>query len=448
MEALIVILAISVILIIRYVWDSLYFPRKLTRLEQSFKRGEFETILNVINGFTAVQKKLLPVQWMLARVYFQQSQFVMSLLHLNEIVSGGTFTPEVPALDVHRMLAVIYERTGKNKKAAEEYEEVLKLDPQNLEALTKIGGYYYEQGDSERAKAALDRAYSIDRTNNETIYMLAMINYDQKFYDMSLAYTEQCIMSDSENHKAILLRGKTEFQMKKYAEAKHDLLAVLNISESKMEAGMFLGRIAIEEGDAESAYRFFSESLTLNTNTDEETLYSRYVFSDMLAKTKRFHESLEQLRVIRNTKVTMLDVDDRIASYSKVLSHAVLRDAAEADIGKYVDDVLYKALSKSGYAIIESVIVTKSLVYFSTMKKIGGGAQAYKSCFALDTSLMPMSADDIDRFNTYSKDRKGHNSFFISLRGFGQNVRNSLPAPIELMETDKFEQIVTGKLTL
>lgn len=448
MEALVVILAISVIVIVRYVWDSLYFPRKLVRLEQSFKRGEFETILNVINGFTAVQKKLLPVQWMLARVYFQQSQFVMSLLHLNEIVAGGTFTPEVPALDVHRMLALIYERTGKTKKAAEEYEEVLKLDPQNLEALLKVGTYYYDIGESDRAKAALDRAYTIDRTNNDTIYMLAVINYDQKFYDIALSYAEQCLLNDGDNHKAMLLRGKANFQMKKYPEAKRDLLAVLNISESKMEAGMILGRISIDEKDDESAYRYFSESLTLNTNTDEETLYSRYVFSDMLAKTKRFHESLEQLRIIRNAKVTMLDVDDRIASFSKTLSHAPLREAAEADIGKYVDDVLYKVLSKSGYAIIESVIVSPSLVYFSSMKKIGGGTQAYKSCFAFDTSLMAVGAEDVERFNTFVKERKGHNSFIISLGGFGQNVRNSLPGPIELIEAEKFEQIVTGKIML
>ncbi|MBI4976336.1 MAG: tetratricopeptide repeat protein [Spirochaetes bacterium] len=448
MEAIIVILAVTIVLVFRYIWDGVSFPRKLAKLNAAFERSDFETVLNEINTLSKDRKKLPPVQWLLARVYFQQSQFIMAMVHLNEIVNANAYSREIPAIDVHTMLASIYERTGKPKKAVEEYEEIIKLDQSNVTAFTKTGTYYYTNNDYEKAAPYLEKSLALDENNAEILYMLAVISTARKDNESALRYAESCLVIDPNYNKAVVLRGRLLYSLKRNDEAKKDLLTAYNISECKMDAAIFLGRMASEEGDAESAYRFFSDGLTLNNNTDEDTMHARYEFAILLGTMKRLQESLEQFRIIRNARMTMLDVEDRIETYSKILSNPALRDVAHADIADYLDETLYKILSKSGYAVIENKEVSSGRIFFVTLKKIGGGMQAYRTSFALDTSLNVIGVDDIHEFNDYIKDKRAHNSFYFSLGGFEPNVRASLPAPIELFDADKFEQVISGKLSI
>lgn len=442
----VIVLLILLIFFGRFLWNTMYFPYQLKNMQKAFERGEYENVLNTIDNLSNKRRKEPEVQWLIARIYYERSRYTEAMVYLKELLDSGNYPKEVSSLSIRKLLALIYEKTNQHKKAMEEYEEIAKMNESDYDAFFKVGTYYYTVQNHEKAKYFLERAIKLDSKDPDVRFMLAASCFNLKQHAQALTETESILALDSNHSKARLLRGKIKFLDKAFDEAREDLLVTYNISDCKMESAMFLGRIFYEEKDIDQAIQFFEDGLILNTNNDEETLYSRYVYADALVRDHRMNEALEQYRIIKNAKKTMLDVDEKIEVYSSILSKPVLHEAVEMDISSYLETHLYKILAKSGYAIVENEVISPALLYFITLKKIGGGTQSYRSAFAFDASCISVDVDAILKFSEYAKQRKGHNSFYISLAGFEQHVKpEDFDFPIDFIGPDRFERVAEGE---
>lgn len=84
----------------------------------------------------------------------------------------------------------------KLEDAARVFEQVLRIEPDNVEALLKLGYARFHLDDHSEALRIYDRILDIDVTNAETWNLKALVHYEQKNYAKALDCVEKAIESE------------------------------------------------------------------------------------------------------------------------------------------------------------------------------------------------------------------------------------------------------------
>ena len=107
----------------------------------------------------------------LARAYRKQGRRDAALkLCLRGLEHHPTYVPG------HALLAMLYFESGQRAKAYDEWSMVLRLEPDNFDALRGMGFYHLEQGDDASALRSLQRAVSLRPTEVTVLEALKMIH--------------------------------------------------------------------------------------------------------------------------------------------------------------------------------------------------------------------------------------------------------------------------------
>ena len=107
--------------------------------------------------------------------------------------------------DVYWGFGAVYMTLGQHQKAKEQYEEGLKITPDNTHLLTDYGTYFIWQyyalkpNDKENAMINLDSAityltksYNLDSKDQNTTFKLSILYYDKGDCDNAWKYYEAC----------------------------------------------------------------------------------------------------------------------------------------------------------------------------------------------------------------------------------------------------------------
>jgi Tfp pilus assembly protein PilF len=125
--------------------------------------------------------------------------------------------PENP--EAHLELGILHEHRGEVARAEEYFVESLKADPANPRALYSYASLYYTADDLETAEELLARAVAADAHYSPALSALASIRARRGDYASALAYIEKAVdagESDVEHFKSALefapLRGDPRFR--------------------------------------------------------------------------------------------------------------------------------------------------------------------------------------------------------------------------------------------
>jgi Flp pilus assembly protein TadD len=125
--------------------------------------------------------------------------------------------PENP--EAHLELGILHEHRGEVARAEEHFVESLKADPANPRALYSYASLYYTADDLETAEELLARAVAADAHYSPALSALASIRARRGDYASALAYIEKAVdagESDVEHFKSALefapLRGDPRFR--------------------------------------------------------------------------------------------------------------------------------------------------------------------------------------------------------------------------------------------
>lgn len=84
----------------------------------------------------------------------------------------------------------------KLEEAATVFEQALRIDPNNVETLLKLGYARFHLDDHTEALKVYDKIFEIDVTNAEAWNLKALVHYEQKNYSKALDCVEKAIESD------------------------------------------------------------------------------------------------------------------------------------------------------------------------------------------------------------------------------------------------------------
>lgn len=234
-----------------------------------------------------------------AQVYVGMGDFQKALEEYEEVVRIDPNFPEH-----HFNLGIVLRRLGRNSEALASFASSLEISPPYPEAYYNMADTRMELGDPAGALEDFSRVIQLDPKHIDARINRAGLRCDEGDLDGAWADVTAGLALDPENPYLLALQGRVLAERGKPEEAERALSRALELDASLAEAWALRGVLYLEDGDADRAIADLDRAAELNGTPD-------ILFNRALA-----YEQLGSL-------------DRAVADYDAILAVADDADAAE-----------------------------------------------------------------------------------------------------------------------
>ncbi|MEW5802528.1 MAG: tetratricopeptide repeat protein [bacterium] len=183
----------------------------------------------------------------------------------------------------HFVLGYIYDQTGKTDQAIREFEETLRLDPRYVSAYNDLGTVYNRLGQYDKALEQFRKALELNPDYEESVENMGVVYFSMKDYDQAMKYFEQSRQMNLKNHKAYNNIGSVYLVRGDYQKAKEYIEKSHQLDPTYIDAYNNLGSVLISLGDFDRAIEEFQGLLKLDPKHVEGrvNLASAYIGKEM-----------------------------------------------------------------------------------------------------------------------------------------------------------------------
>ncbi len=200
------------------------------------------------------------------------------------------------------------EKTGKQKEAEEIYRDILKHDPENVDALRLLAGLATSQREHRDAEILLKRALELTPDYGKAMADLVVNQVEQEKIDDALEYAARLTRIAGDNPDSYLLQGNAYSAAGRYDDAINAYQTALKLAPEHPGALSGLAHNLKTIGKQDEAIATYRQCIAVNPYFTE-TYWS-------LANLKTFRFS-----------------DDEVESMEKLLEHPHIPDAARIHLG-------------------------------------------------------------------------------------------------------------------
>lgn len=191
----------------------------------------------------------------------------------------------------------------KLEEAARAFEQVLRIDPNHVDSLLKLGYSKFHLDDYEGALKAYDRVLDIDVTNAEAWNLRGLVHYEQKNYAKALDCVEKAIESDPTYGMAWYNKGCFLSLLNQVPESLEALKRAIEIdvkNARKAVKDKDYTNVRLEEGFRRIVEVVVLESIRQNYNTIGAIVWTTFISK------KEVEEALQKLLgkglIVKNEK--------------------------------------------------------------------------------------------------------------------------------------------------
>ena len=152
--------------------------------------------------------------------------------------------------------ALVSEMNGEEDKAISLYNEVIKIDPKNIKALTNLAALCLDSSDYDTAIQLLKVAYTVDDKNFEVNNNLGNAYGMSKQYDEAIKYYKSALKIQTNNNTVRANLARTYVYAQQYDSAKVTFEDVVKANPEDWESWLELGKVCMSMGDNESAEKY------------------------------------------------------------------------------------------------------------------------------------------------------------------------------------------------
>jgi tetratricopeptide (TPR) repeat protein len=163
-------------------------------------------------------------------------------------------------------------KVSKNDKEISRLTEILKKDPDNIEALYNRAWLYGERGDLELAETDYNRAIKIGKDNKSAYYNRGLLYVEMRKYDAAVRDFSKAIRLDSRFIDAYCNRGNVYYQLGKTALAIRDYTKALDIKPNDADIRYNRGLAYLSLKQREKAMADFKKAARLGHKQAKEHL--------------------------------------------------------------------------------------------------------------------------------------------------------------------------------
>lgn len=175
----------------------------------------------------------------------------------------------------------------------EEDRAALQANPNDLDALTNMGNFFYSAGEYDSALSYYDKVLLIDPKNSSCTYNKSLVYYQKKDYTKSIEWSKKAVEIDPKNTDAIIVTGDNCYAMENFNEAiTWYQKAYLQGAKGK-ELLYLMGYIYDKRNEQSEAIRFYKE--TLQQDSSYLDVYDRLTELEP-TQAKRYQKMAEKWR--------------------------------------------------------------------------------------------------------------------------------------------------------
>jgi tetratricopeptide (TPR) repeat protein len=182
----------------------------------------------------------------------------MIFIFLVTIFATMTGSPEKEGLSEQPEIDVLSE--------SEDYSDILRSDPNNIDALTNTGNLFFEKELYDSALLYYDRVLRLDDRNVTALYNKSLVRFNQRDFSAATSLASQCVEIDPANTDALLLLGDCyESQgTLDLALASYDKAYAKGVRTAALSN--MLAYIHAIKGNTAKAVSFYKETLALDSS--------------------------------------------------------------------------------------------------------------------------------------------------------------------------------------
>ncbi len=168
--------------------------------------------------------------------------------------------------------AKAYQQKGETKAAIIQLKNALRESPDNVEARSLLGGFYIATGDAQSAESEIRKALSLGGKPAQLLPVLGQVLLLQGEYQKVL---DQVILPSEPKPTAqyFAVRGQAYAALGNNAEAKRAFTSALDDAPNTPDALMGLAKLALAEGDADSAQKFVDQATSSNPKDSRLSIF-------------------------------------------------------------------------------------------------------------------------------------------------------------------------------
>ncbi len=246
-------------------------------------------------------------------------------------------------------LAQSLTKAKRAKEAISMYENLLKLDRDDmssrltlaelytdqkmidhaLEELNKVAEFKMRKNQLKEASEILNRAKELKKDHSRTITnLIDLFKRDNKKKE-ALDLVEEILQKDKENLKALYILGNLHFEDKSFKEAGEIFSRIISIRPKDVEARVKLGRICIQTGEFDRAFELYEpliDTLIRKQKSDKAIgllgliLATQQAHLPTLEKLASIYKSKDQLKNFELVCKVVLDEYRKQSQREKMLS--------------------------------------------------------------------------------------------------------------------------------
>jgi len=223
-------------------------------------------------------------------------------------------------LEAHKLLGRIYLRSlgdvqsgnGSDsmlKLAIEQYEQVIKIEPDNVDDHLLLGRLYRLNNDLQKSEAEFKLAVKMDPSSEEAVTELAYL-YNLEGDTARAAQTLSAVPDAARSAKLYSALGYTYEQQKQYKEAIAAYRRAIELDRDNLDAIRGLAENLLNDGQAEAALEQYK--IIADANPEDAQTYVR--MAEIYRRNGKFDEALDNLKKAQSMVQDSVEVSFNLAA--------------------------------------------------------------------------------------------------------------------------------------
>jgi tetratricopeptide (TPR) repeat protein len=417
-------------------------PARVKKAEALFEEDQTNPALDIVNSVLERKKDYVPAMFLKAKILRRQRQFILAIAEANNILRNGDFKRYMSELDIHFLLADLYNKQQLYHKEIEEYKLILNISPTDITANHQLGLHYYKSKKYREARDLLIRALAGNPQLADCYLPLGIASYQISEYQRSEEYLLKTIETlplppaEAYYYLGLIYRAKRDNDnaIKMFEQTRKDpnysLTGTLRIAEIHYEKEEYAKAIEVLE----------SNMSALRTREDDSIAY-RYLLAECYEMENQIKEAIHHWEKIESERPNYKSTQSKLADYKAIMNDDVMKGVFTASL-ESLQPIISEIIARLNFNIITKKTLSQNqLVYKAyNIKRINDPPLLI--FFDRTTREVPESA--IIKFSEMMHEEKCKAGIYIATSRFSMKAKSSATSEmIELLDKEFVGQTVT-----
>ncbi len=254
--------------------------------------GEYNSAIGILAHLVLLNPKSVSMMRKLASIYIKVQQFANSKALYEKILLQGNVSPEiyyeyahlcVKTKDIdkaekilkkvielnpefaraHKDLGILYLGKRLFDYAEDEFNQAIKIEPDNFEILFEYANYLHSTTNFKKADEYYQKALEINQHDIDALAFSALNKIQLKDFDKAYEQIQHAFHHETENDFIYFIAGKIRYMQKEYEDAKMYFIKSYELDKT-YDCENMLGLCYFELGNYEQANGIFKHMLEQN----------------------------------------------------------------------------------------------------------------------------------------------------------------------------------------